>query len=136
MATNTIGTYLYHKATGGTGFTKLMDISSFPDIFAPPEKLESTTLSDKMKTYVPGLQDTSDLVFECNHMLSDMTKIQGLQGKITSWQLRFGINGEDGAFQWDGDIFYSPKGGGVGEVRKADITIYPSTEIKVVTVTP
>ena len=52
MAISTYKVFLM-KASGGT-YTKLIDIKDFPDLGGAPEMLETTTLSDKMQTYIPS----------------------------------------------------------------------------------
>ena len=54
MATSTYMTFLMHKKE--TAWEKLLDITEFPDLGGDPELLETTTLSDKMQTYVNGVQ--------------------------------------------------------------------------------
>ena len=61
MAISTYGISLMYKETGST-YTKLIDIKDFPDLGGAPEMLETTTLSDSMQTYIPGIQTLDALV--------------------------------------------------------------------------
>lgn len=59
MATSTYMTFLMHKKE--TAWEKLLDITEFPDLGGDPELLETTTLSDKMQTYVNGVQSNDGM---------------------------------------------------------------------------
>ena len=49
--------------------------------------------------------------------------------KDTQWQLRFGENGEYGAWEWTGDCFIAPVGGSTGAARTGRIVCYPETDV-------
>ena len=133
MPQNTSNTYLYHKATpSAETFTKLCDITSYPDIFTAPARLDATTLSDQQHVYVKDIKDIPDMQFGCNYELADFGRIKALEGIQLDYELRFGAAGEFGAFGWTGDIFITPTGGAVGAVRGGQITCYPATEIEIV----
>ena len=55
MATSTYMTFLMHKQSTGD-YEKLIDITEFPDLGTDPEMLETTTLSDRMQTFIMGIQ--------------------------------------------------------------------------------
>ena len=59
------------KAASGGTYTKLVDIKEFPDLGGDPEMLETTTLSDKMQTYIAGIQSMDGLSFTANYTLTD-----------------------------------------------------------------
>lgn len=130
MPQNTSNTYLYHKATqAATEFTKVCDITSYPDIFAAPPRLDATTLSHTQHVYIKDIADLPDMQFGCNYEVDDFERIKGLEGQQLDYELRFGEDGESGTFAWTGDIFITPTGGAVGAVRAGQITCYPGTEI-------
>ena len=56
MATSTYMTFLMHKNSTGDTWEKLIDITEFPDLGTDPEMLETTTLSDRMQTFIMGIQ--------------------------------------------------------------------------------
>lgn len=131
MPQNTSNTYLYHKATpSASAFTKLCDITSYPDIFSAPPRLQTTTLSHEQHTYIPDIKDVPDMQFGCNYELADFQRIKALEGTKLEYELRFGEDGEFGIFAWAGDVFITPTGGAVGAVRSGQITCYPETEIE------
>ena len=129
MAISTHGITLMHKSgTGGT-YTKLVDIKDFPDLGGAPEMLETTTLSDGMQTYIPGIQTLDALEFTANYTLTDYQKIKAMEGTDTAFAVWFGAAGADGKFEFSGRISAFPVGGGVNEVVSMTITIAPSTPI-------
>ena len=138
MAISTYKVFLMHKGTGDT-YEKLFDIKSFPDLGGTPEMLETTTLSDSMQTYIAGIQSLDALEFECNYTKEDYTKAKGLEGKTGSYAVWFGgtdeggkltPTGENGKFEFDGQLSAFPVGGGVNEVVGMTVSIAPSTPIK------
>lgn len=128
MAISTYGISLMYKAEGST-YMKLVDIKDFPDLGGAPEMLETTTLSDNMQTYIPGIQSLDALEFTANYSLSDFQKIKVMEGKDTAFAVWFGHEGVDGKFEFTGRISAFPVGGGVNEVVNMTITIAPSTPI-------
>lgn len=135
MEKTTINTFLYHSATGTGAFTKLIDITSYPDIFTAPEKLDISDLSSDMKKYTPGMKDLADYEFGFNYTKDGYDICKALEGDDKHYyQIRFGANGEYGAWQWQGDIFATPTSGSVGAVRTGKIICYPATEVAEVTI--
>lgn len=139
MAISTYGVFLMHRPNGTNGeYTKLIDIKDFPDLGGAPEMLETTTLSDKMQTYIPGIQTLDALEFTANYTKDDYTKIKALEGveqEFAVW-LGCGVNGTPdgcyGKFAFKGNISAFPTGGGVNEVVGMTITIAPSTPIELI----
>jgi hypothetical protein len=102
--------------------------------------LETTTLSDKMQTYIPGIQSLDALEFTANYTKADFTKLKALEGKEESYAVWFGgeetggvltPTGSDGKFEFKGQLSAFPVGGGVNEVVDMTVTIAPSTPITV-----
>ncbi len=128
----------------GTGATptwaKLVDIKDFPDLGGAPEMLETTTLSDGMQTYIPGIQSSDALEFTANYTKEDFTTLKALEGTTTKFAVWFGATeaggvltptGTNGKFEFEGVLSVFPVGGGVNEVVDMTITIAPSTAITV-----
>lgn len=129
------------KGDGDT-YEKLIDIKSFPDLGGEPEMLETTSLSDNMQTYIPGIQSLDSLQFDANYDPAEFAKIKALEGVQKSFAVWFGGTGEaasltptgtDGKFEFDGKLSVFPVGGGVNEVIDMRITIAPSTPITLAT---
>ena len=127
MAISTYGIYLMHKVSDS--YTKLIDIKDFPDLGGTPEMLETTTLSDSMQTYIPGIQNLDGLEFTANYTKADFTALKALEGKEEEYAVYFGEDGADGIFKFKGYLSAFPVGGGVNEVVSMTISIAPSTPI-------
>ena len=137
MAISTYKIFLMKKGNSDT-YEKLIDIKDFPDLGGAPEMLETTTLSDKMQTYIPGIQSLDALEFTANYTKEDFTKLKALEGVEHEFAVWFGgteqggaltPTGTDGKFQFKGQLSVYPVGGGVNEVVDMTITIAPSTPI-------
>ena len=138
MAISTYKVFLMHKENSGETYSKLIDIKEFPDLGGEPEMLETTTLSDKMQTYIAGIQSLDALSFSANYTLADYQKLKALEGKTESYAVWFGgtesggvvtPDGSNGKFSFDGELSVYPVGGGVNEVVGMNISIAPSTII-------
>lgn len=136
MAISTYKIFLMMKKD--TSYEKLIDIKDFPDLGGSPEMLETTTLSDKMQTYIPGIQSLDALEFTTNYTKEDFTKLKALEGVEHEFAVWFGgteeanvltPTGTDGKFQFKGQLSAFPVGGGVNEVVDMTVTIAPSTPI-------
>lgn len=135
MEKTTINTYLYAKKSADTSSTKLCDITSYPDLFTAPEKIDISDLSSKQKKYAEGMVDVPDYTFGANYTKTAYTKLKTMEGDDTiEFQLRFGANGEYGAWEWTGSVFTNIKGGDVGAKREMEITVYPNSDIEEVTI--
>lgn len=138
MAISTYQIFLMKK--NASAYEKLIDIKSFPDLGGAPEMLETTTLSDGMQTYIPGIQSLDALEFEANYTKEDFTKLKALEGEVGEYAVWFGgtetggvstPTGEHGKFNFGGSLSVFPVGGGVNEVVGMTITIVPSTPITI-----
>lgn len=136
MAISTYKIFLMQK--NATAWEKVVDIKEFPDLGGTPEMLETTTLSDKMQTYIPGIQSLDALEFTSNYTLEEYKKLKALEGTDKEYAVWFGgtesgdtvtPTGSDGKFKFNGQLSVFPVGGGVNEVVDMTITIAPSTPI-------
>lgn len=141
MATSSYKTFLMH-AKSGTTYEKLVDIKDYPDLGGEPEMLQTTTLSDKMHTYIPGIQSLEGLSFTANYDKEAYAKLEALKDEEESYSVWFGgtesgeevtPTGADGKFNFKGKLNVFVSGGGVNEVRNMTITIAPSTPITMAT---
>ena len=139
MAISTYKVFLM-KSSDGAEYEKLIDIKDFPDLGGAPEMLETTTLSDSMQTYIPGIQNLDALEFNANYSKEDFDKLKALEGTEMDFAVWFGgtvtggvttPTGADGKFNFKGQLSVFPVGGGVNEVVDMTITIAPSTPITV-----
>lgn len=121
-----------------TAWEKLIDIKEFPDLGGAPEMLETTTLSDKMQTYIPGIQSLDSLEFTANYTLEEYKKLKALEGAEKEFAVWFGgteagdvvtPTGDSGKFKFKGFLSVYANGGGTNEVVEMTITIAPSSPI-------
>lgn len=136
MAISTYKVFLMKKTADA--YEKLIDIKDFPDLGGAPEMLETTTLSDRMQTYIPGIQSLDALAFTANYTKEDFSKLKALEGVENDYAVWFGGTetagvvtpaGTDGKFEFKGQLSAYPVGGGVNEVVDMNVTIAPSTPI-------
>lgn len=138
MAISSYKTFLMTKKADT--WEKVIDIKEFPDLGGAPEMLETTTLTDRMQTYIPGIQSLDALEFTANYTLADYKKLQELDGKEQDYAVWFGgtdtqgkvtPTGSEGKFSFKGQLSVFPVGTGVNEVVDMTITIAPSTPISI-----
>lgn len=140
MAISTYKIFLMKgTGTGTITYSKLVDIKEFPDLGGEPEMLDTTTLSDGARTYIPGIQETEALTFTANYTSADFTTLKALEGSEGDYAVWLGgtvsdgvatPTGSDGKFSFKGYLSVFVAGGGVNEVVDMTITIAPTTVIK------
>lgn len=137
MAISTYKTFLM-SSTDGSQYTKLVDIKEFPDLGGEPELLEITTLSDRMQTYILGLQSSDGLSFTCNYTKNDFSKLKEMEGDSKKFAVWIGgtesggnvtPSGSDGKFTFEGMLTVYKSGGGTNAVQDMVVYIAPSTTI-------
>ena len=136
MAISTYKSFLMVKESAA--WVKLVDIKDFPDLGGAPEMLETTTLSDGMQTYIPGIQSLDALEFTCNYTKEDYVKLKAMEGTEKEFAVWLGGSvsggvatptGSEGKFEFKGQISAFVVGGGVNEVVDMTVSIAPSTPI-------
>lgn len=141
MAISTYKVFLMKgtTASSSTTWAKLIDIKDFPDLGGSPEMLETTTLSDKMQTFIAGIQSLDALEFTANYDVTDFQTLKALEGTQTQFAVWFGgtesggeltPDGSQGKFSFTGELSVFAAGGGVNEVVDMTVTIAPSTVIE------
>lgn len=139
MAVSTYLTFLMHKASAASEYSKLCDITSTPDLGSAPNMLETTTLTDGAQTFIPGIIQMGDgLAFGANYDKSTYTELRNLQDKDEQYAVWKGgtvsgstvtPTGTDGKWSFNGRLTVTVNGGGVDEVLGMSVTIAPSTVI-------
>ena len=133
MATSTYMTFLMHKdktAESADEWKKLIDITEFPDLGGEPEMLDTTTLSDKMRTYIPGIQDLEGMTFAANYDHEKYLALKALENKEQDYAVWFGgtektgvlpptPTGSEGKFSFSGQLSVYVTGGAVDKAGKA-----------------
>ena len=138
MAISSYKSFLMTSTNSGTSWSKLIDIKEFPDLGGAPEMLDTTTLSDGARTYIPGIQETEALTFTANYTKADYQSLNALKDTEGNYAVWFGAtvsggvatpDGSAGKFSFKGYLDVFVAGGGVNEVVDMTITIAPSTVI-------
>lgn len=138
-AISTYMVFLMYKSGTGSSYTKLLDIKEFPDLGGDPELLETTTLSDKMKTFIMGVQSADGLAFPANYEKDKYAELKALEGEQHDFAVWFGgvendgvvtPDGSNGKFSFKGELFAKVNGGGVNSVVGMTVTVAPSTPIE------
>lgn len=133
-------TFLMHKKAGVSAtWEKLIDIKDFPDLGGEPEMIETTTLSDRMKTYEPGIQDVSSLQFTAAYSLDKYKELKGYDNTEKDYSVWLGgtensdgtvtPTGSGGKFTFKGKSSTYKSGGGTNEHQEMIITIAPTSVI-------
>lgn len=121
MAISTYGVSLKYGAVSPT--TELT-IKSYPEIMAKRSALETTTLSDDAKTYIPGIRETPDsFEFTANYDPDVFGEINALTA-VQKCSLTFS---DKSGFTWDGYISASTTDGDVDAVVEMTISITPTS---------
>ena len=132
MAMSTYQTYLMLGTGSGTiTYSKLIDIKDYPDLFAAPEAIDVTTLSDAFRHYIPGIRDAGGSVpFTANYDKSNFSTLKGYSGTEKELGLFFGsTSGSEGKITFKGYIEVSKNGGGVNEASDMTINIFPTSDL-------
>lgn len=141
MAISTYKVFLMYSADDGTTYSKLIDIKDYPDLGGAPEMLETTTLSDGMQTYIPGIQSSDSLEFTANYTLDDYSTLKAMEDTEYTFAIWFGgtesddtvtPTGSNGKYKFTGQLSVYVVGGGTNEVVDMTITIAPSSKISLV----
>lgn len=138
MAISTFKTFLMISKDNGATYEKLIDIKDFPDLGGVPEMLDTTTMSNKSRTYILGIQETEAMTFTANYTLEDFTNVKALEESEQYFAVWLGgtivgnvvtPTGSDGKFIFKGLVTATKTGGGVNEVQDMTITIAPTSDI-------
>lgn len=144
--TSTKWTFLMHKASASADWAKLVDIKDYSDLGGEREMLETTTLTDDMQHFIPGIimLDNGSVQFNCNYILSEYQALKALEEDEHEYAVWLGgekdanddvvPNGDDGKFLITGLLSVRIVGKGVNEVREMQVSISPSKDIKLATV--
>lgn len=131
--------FLSYKESGGSAYTELYGLSTYPDMGSQPEAKEVSNMRDKNKRYINGLQDTGMLKFDFYYNsgatpsaaegveTGAFKKLKSLDGKMLDWKLTF----PDGSsYSWSGKPTSYITGGSVGDPIKFSLTTSVESDIE------
>jgi len=135
---STYQTYLMYRTSSSGSYAKLIDITSFPDLIPPKERIDITSLSDYMRVYINGIGDTAEQEYQANYTPENFAAVKACEGHQYDYAVWFGASGDGGSevpdghngkFSWTGDVSVGVSGGGVNEGVKMTIRATPSTVV-------
>ena len=90
--TSSVGTKISVSDDGLT-WIEVPDLQEVPELGGDPEKIDTTTLANTVKTSIPGVQDLGDLAFT---FLYDKANFLALKGGLDSrvaykWKVEFNV---------------------------------------------
>ena len=132
MAISSYNIVLKTSATATGTYAELVPIKDFPDLGSAPDTIEVTTLRDKMKRYIQGLQDTGSFEFTYNYTNDAYTKVKALDDNaIHYFELDFGNDGEggEGTFFFAGQVSTYIAGTGTNPVVEAKLIVTCDSEV-------
>lgn len=137
-AIHSMHTYLMKgSGTGTITYTKLVDVSEVPDLWTAPPTIDTTTLSDEMRTYINGLVDPGSLEFTANYTAQNMSDLDAVAGTPnTKFAVYLGADsngapdGHNGKFTFEGELSYGLRAVSVDEKVNIGIAIAVSSEIE------
>ena len=133
---STIGTALMVKNNGVD--EQVIPILTYPDLGGDPELIDITTLQDKIRKNVPGVQDLGSFGFTALYLPENFQRLEDLSGVEREYALYFGGTGEnesfvptgaDGIFRFKGILNFYVSGNGVNEARNLSFSIAVTSEI-------
>lgn len=129
------GITLGMKKSGGTNYDILEGLKEVPELGVDPEKVDNTTLADKVKVYELGIGDPGDLAykFKWENKGADVSyrKLRAVadSGETVSFEETF----PDGTkFQFDAQCSLKVGGGGVNAAVEFTLTLGLQSDIKIV----
>lgn len=88
--TSSVGTKISVSDDGLT-WIEVPDLQEVPELGGDPEKIDTTTLANTVKTSIPGVQDLGDLAFTFLYDKANFLALKaGLDGKTSyKWKVEF-----------------------------------------------
>ena len=135
--TSTYMTFLMHEVN--ESMSKLCDIVDYSDLGSEPETIEVTTLSDRRRRFIDGLQNTEKITFTLNYTPAVYKALLALKGKLENYAVWLGgtESGEDvtptgsnGKFSFSGYLSVFKTGGGTSEAQQMTVSITVTSDIE------
>lgn len=129
------GAGLGYKESESGSYTELEGLKEIPEIGSTPEKVENTTLKDKVKQYEMGIGDPGEMVYKFKY---DNTKADSPYRKFREMEASGGTyafqeTDSDGTkVQFSAQVSVKRTGGGVNGVIEFDVTMALQSEIEII----
>ena len=128
------GATLEYKKAGAETFTKLEGLKEIPEMGMDPEKVENTTLDDKLKKYEMGIGDAGDITykFKYDNTTAGSPYRKMREAETSGEVLSFKETLKDGTTtEFDGQVSVKRTGGGVNGVIEFNLNIALQSELKI-----
>lgn len=124
----------YKESDSATTYTDLPGLKEIPEIGATPEKVENSTLKDKLKQYENGIGDPGDMVYKFKYdntsANSPYRKLRELEASGKAYS--FCETDADGTkIEFKAQVSVKRTGGGVNGVIDFDVTMSLQSEISI-----
>lgn len=109
-------------------------VTGLPELgLGEPERVESTTLNNPMRTYVNGIRDIGDsLAIECLYSLTEYQNLLALEkANQSSNKILIKFTQDNLAFEFDASVSVTYGASEVGGLKKMTVNLTPATEITV-----
>lgn len=125
---------LEYKSKTVTSFTKLEGLKEIPEVGKDPEKVENTTLEDKLKQYEMGIGDAGDMAYKFKYDNTSANSPYRLMraAEASGETLSFKETLADGTTtEFDGQVSVKRTGGGVNGVIEFTLNIAIQSDLTI-----
>lgn len=124
----------YDKTNNGTSYTDLPGLKKIPDMGIEKEKVENSSLDDKVKVYEFGIGDPGDLEYTFKYDNSKETSTYRLMRELeeSGATAMFKETLKDGTTTtFSGQVTVKRAGGGVNDAIEFTVAIALQSELKI-----
>lgn len=124
----------YDKTNNGTSYTDLPGLKKIPDMGIEKEKVENSSLDDKVKVYEFGIGDPGDLEYTFKYDNSKATSTYRLMRELedSGATAMFKETLKDGTTTtFSGQVTVKRAGGGVNDAIEFTVAIALQSELKI-----
>lgn len=128
MAFSSYNAKLMIKKSGASDWTQVCPIKGIPQIGGEPEQLETTTLDDRIQTFIDGIQSQEAMTFTMNAdkaQRAELKKLKGVEQDLSIWLGNDGL-GSEGKFTGKGKIDYYINEAEVNAVVEMTLVVTPT----------
>ncbi len=124
----------YKESKESPTYTELTGLKEIPEMGTTPEKVENTTLKDKIKQYENGIGDPGDMVYKFKYdntsASSSYRKLREMEASGKTYS--FCETDADGTkIEFEAQVSVKRTGGGVNGVIDFDVTMSLQSELKI-----
>ena len=110
-----------------SSMTAIPELKEIPEFGSSPEKVETTHMTSKQKTYIQGIGDSGDMEFKFNYDKTIFAAIDALGSAPQKVKVTLS---DKSTFEFGGQFSIKYNGGGVNSVAEMTIAIALNTDLK------